>query len=399
MKMEYILIEKEMTVKKEKNNTIYEVSPSPYQLIKKSFENLEVKNSSNRNNKYVRSNWDGSFVINQEKIKFGIKQYSKQKIAYLSIYIKGNRNINTLEIIDSTINKAMTKYYIIITSYDSISEFYCNKIYNKLNKFERKLRELMFKIYTFHYGIHYYERKFSDNLKAKVKTDKSIYSESISIEKIKQALYELTYNEIIDLLFTPKWLEDDEKSKLKLIERIKNENLSSAELVEFINTLKPKSDWERLFIPYIGNTLNMQEIMDELRNLRNSIAHCKFFKKEHYERCLDILKISNRVIDKALKEVTKIDFQELNEQYSSEELQKAIEKLSTYANKMLEQINNSLFNIVLNSLEQLGKVALANTNKFINSLSFPKLNNYHKKRIKNKYKIITRKKYKRTKKN
>ena len=60
-------------------------------------------------------------------------------------------------------------------------------------------------MYTFHNGINYYDQKFSKKLKEKVKTDKSIYSESKSVEKIKQALYELTYNDIIDLLFTPKW--------------------------------------------------------------------------------------------------------------------------------------------------------------------------------------------------
>lgn len=176
---------------------------------------------------------------------------------------------------NNTINKIMSNYYILITSYDSIWEIYCNKIYNKLNRFERKLRELLFDMYTFHNGINYYDQKFSKKLKEKVKTDKSIYSESKSVEKIKQALYELTYNDIIDLLFTPKWLEEDDKNKVKLIEKLHNEKLSQKELAEIIENIKPKSDWERLFLPYVGEIASFQETINELRELRNRVAHCK----------------------------------------------------------------------------------------------------------------------------
>lgn len=130
-------------------------------------------------------------------------------------------------------------------------------------------------MYTFHNGINYYDQKFSKKLKEKVKTDKSIYSESKSVEKIKQALYELTYNDIIDLLFTPKWLEEDDKNKVKLIEKLHNEKLSQKELAEIIENIKPKSDWERLFLPYVGEIASFQETINELRELRNRVAHCK----------------------------------------------------------------------------------------------------------------------------
>ena len=130
-------------------------------------------------------------------------------------------------------------------------------------------------MYTFHNGINYYDQKFSKKLKEKVKTDKSIYSESKSVEKIKQALYELTYNDIIDLLFTPKWLEKDDKNKVKLIEKLHNEKLSQKELAEIIENIKPKSAWERLFLPYVGEIASFQETINELRELRNRVAHCK----------------------------------------------------------------------------------------------------------------------------
>ena len=48
--------------------------------------------------------------------------------------------------------------------------------------------------------------------------------------------------DIMKLLFTPKWLLDDEKDKFRLIERIKKDELSTNELRDFIEDIRPKSD-------------------------------------------------------------------------------------------------------------------------------------------------------------
>ncbi len=365
MKMEYILIKKEdVKIYKEKNKTIYKILPSSFELINDNFENVEVEKIKDNKDKLFRSNWEGSFYSNQIKANFSIKQYSKQKLSYLTIYIKGNNNIGTMELIDNDINKIMSNYYIIITSYDCISEFYCNKIYNKLNRFERKLRELLFDIYTFHYGLNYYDQKFSNDLKEKIKTDKSIYSESRSVEKIKQALYELTYNDINDLLFTPKWLDEDNKNKVKMITKLHNENLSQQELIEIVENVKPKSDWERLFLPYIGEIEGFQETINELRELRNRVAHCKFFRQQHYDRCLGILKVAQKELDKALKEVMKIDFQKLNADYTNNQFHTTIEMVTKSLREFGETLNNyskqvisatqlSIANIIKESLSNL----------------------------------------------
>ena len=342
MKMEYILIKKNKTKKiKNKDENIIVIPSSPLQLIEKNFDKVKVNKISNEDEEILRSNWDGTFSVNDTEISFSIKQYSKHKLSYLSIYTKVN-NIDNMESIDEKINKIMGKSYIVITSYDCISELYCNKIYKKLNNFERKLKELIFDIYTFSYGINYYDRNFSDELKSKVKKsrDKSISTDTKDIEQLKQSLYELDYNDIMELLFTPKWLLDDEKDKFDLIEKI--DKLSSKELRNCIENIRPKSDWDRLFLPQIGEIPNIEESIDELRKLRNKVAHCKFFRKEHYEECLELLKILNRHINKALKIVMNIDFQELNAQYASNELYIALETLQESLSAMSKNITNMM---------------------------------------------------------
>lgn len=354
MKMEYILIKKDKTKKiKNKDENIIVIPSSPLMLIEKNFDDVKVNKISNEDEEMLRSNWDGTFFINKTEIIFSIKQYSKHKLSYLSIYTKKS-NIYNMEAIDEKINKIMGDSYIVITSYDCISEFYCNKIYKKLNNFERKLKELIFDIYTFSYGMNYYDRNFSNELKLKVKKlqDKSISTDTKDIEQLKQSLYELDYNDITELLFTPKWLLDDEKDKLDLMRKIDSDKLSSKELIDCIDNIRPKSDWNRLFLPQIGEIANIEESINELRKLRNKVAHCKFFRKEHYEECLELLKILNKQINKALKVVMNIDFQELNAQYASDELHKALETLQ----ESLTAMSKSITNMMSESFKQITSV-------------------------------------------
>ena len=203
--------------------------------------------------------------------------------------------------------------------------------------------------------MNYYDRNFSDELKQKVKQkvkqsrDKSIFTDEKNIEQLKQSLYELDYNEIIKLLFTPKWLLDDERDKFNLIEKIDNDNVSSEELKEYIENIRPKSDWDRLFLPQIGEISNIEESIDDLRKLRNRVAHCKFFRKEHYEECLKLLNELNKQINKALKIVMNIDFQELNAKYLSEDVHKALEIFQ----ESLAAIGKSITNMMSEYVKQI----------------------------------------------
>ena len=120
---------------KNKDENIIVIPSSPLQLIEKNFDKVIVNKISNEDEEILRSNWDGTFSVNDTEISFSIKQYSKHKLSYLGIYTKVN-NIDNMEFIDEKINKIMGKSYIVITSYDCISELYCNKIYKKLNNFE-----------------------------------------------------------------------------------------------------------------------------------------------------------------------------------------------------------------------------------------------------------------------
>lgn len=78
-------------------------------------------------------------------------------------------------------NKSAFYDYIVIPSYDFVSEYYCNKIYPKLNSFKRKLRKLLYLIYRAQFEKYYFKKTTSEELQAKVK--KKIYKLNQVIER------------------------------------------------------------------------------------------------------------------------------------------------------------------------------------------------------------------------
>ena len=58
--------------------------------------------------------------------------------------------------------------------------------------------------------------------------------------------------------------------------------------------------------------LDLENVLDELRILRNKVAHCKIFRKPDYERCNEIIEKIVPRIDEANKMVYEIDFNKRN---------------------------------------------------------------------------------------
>ena len=73
--------------------------------------------------------------------------YNITRYSYLDICVRGKTTyqvVSALEYIhDKIIGSDIERDYIMIVSYDSVSEYYCNKAYPKLNKLERNLRKFL----------------------------------------------------------------------------------------------------------------------------------------------------------------------------------------------------------------------------------------------------------------
>ncbi len=83
-----------------------------------------------------------------------------------------NESVKCLEEINRTNMSEKNEFrqkYIPVISFDSVSEYYCNRIHPKLNELDRRLRQLMFHIYTSLFGADYIQSDSFDELLQKMR--------------------------------------------------------------------------------------------------------------------------------------------------------------------------------------------------------------------------------------
>lgn len=332
------------------------------------------------NSKYFRSRYYGTIEI--RGIRFNVEFVIKavKNLYYLDICVEGKYKaqiISCLEYIqEQLLNSGVSKEYIDIISYDAISEYYCNKMLPKLNTLERNLRKLMFNIYVLNFDKDYYQvtfsKEFIDGAKARIGTTEKTRKgrikeryhvsnkEAEQIDVIQQFFYSLDYSEISDLFFTEHWTALDEEEKESFLS--KNEDLSSlsdSELRNAIEHFSPKSDWDRFFKEKI-NIQNIKEIIDKIRNYRNSLAHFKFFYKNDYKECNSLFKELNDALVKAIYITEEIDFEEQNKEALKQAFSGISERLAEIFAHIYTAVQNfsSVFDKIENRInDRFSKIA------------------------------------------
>ena len=104
-----------------------------------------------------------------------------------------DESVKCLEEINRTIMNEKNNFrqtYVPIISFDSVSEYYCNRLHPKLNELDRRLRQLMFQIYISHFGIDYVLSNSFDELLKKMRLNESSDANDVdksSIETIRSA--------------------------------------------------------------------------------------------------------------------------------------------------------------------------------------------------------------------
>lgn len=226
------------------------------------------------------------------------------KYTYLDVSLSMEtieRAIQSLEDIHNKISASKIEDdFIMILSYDSISEYYCNEAYPKLNELERNLRRLLLNTYTINFGTEYYETTIDEELQEKIKSTIRAKGnqEKKKIEQLKKFFYSMEFGDIQTLLFTKNWTTFEENQKEKFLSKDqKLTELPEEELRTAFEKFSPKSDWERFFSNK-ATDVDIEQLIQAVRKHRNDIAHCKFFYKEQYESfCEATEKLNNSIIE------------------------------------------------------------------------------------------------------
>jgi len=214
----------------------------------------------------------------------------KESICSLILEASTKRKRQTADLLHSLHDKfllrAESESFIAHLVYDEASKYYCELATPLLSKFERTLRKILF--------VKFLKGKGSDW------EDELKNSGSDSFSKLKKKggniFEEMEYGHYQDLLFKEYGVGIEKQSSVMLFKELKKLNvgsLSKEELLERIDTLLPKSTWNRNFKDY---PIDIEDI-EKLTASRNKVAHNKFFSRNDYGDLETILKKINKKLD------------------------------------------------------------------------------------------------------
>lgn len=318
-----------------------ETGHSVYTHVKKAFPNMVSKEIDN-----VYFQYQYSFSVELDKQAADISIISKNvgDSYFVTVIVEGKTKaqlIKALEYVNGALFATkIDEDYISIVSYDAASEYYCNKLYPKINKLERNLRKLLFNIYVLNFGKEYFQatttKEMQDKAKKIIRAKGGV--EKREIQYIKQFFYSLEYADIQQLLFTPRWTKIDEENKKSFLDT--HEDLSKSsdeELRAAINDISPKSDWERFFDEKFQG-INVERDIEAVRVIRNSVAHCKFLQKEQYTSCNKIINSLNNALNRAITITEEKDFDDKNAEY----FRKALSGVSSRIHELVTKFNEAI---------------------------------------------------------
>ena len=340
------------SIKKSKpsdHKRIFECLPSVYSYVSECFQGIT---------EYEIEGWDYQHKMvwksddSADKCTVVFRFYCVVGSTYLDVAAEGESEENVIRCLENLHEKLQSSGvcsdYVMIVSFDATSEYYCNKLYPKLNGLERNLRKLLFNIYTVNFGKEYYRTTISEQIQSKAKEiiQAKGGASKRKVTVLQEFFYSLEFGDINQMLFTPRWTALDEENKRVFLDEHKDLSiLSDSELRKAIAEITPKSDWDRFFSDKVSN-VDFQGAMDKIRGYRNKVAHCKFVTQSEYQECVRVIEELNDVILVAIRATEEKDFANKNNSY----LQKIVKQLADSLQN-LSGMYSSMANSVLGAIE------------------------------------------------
>ena len=273
---------------------------------------------------------------------------------YVDVTVSGkseDKIIKQMELIHTTLedSKASEKY-TLITSYDSVSKYYCNKMYPLLNEVERKLRKLLYIMYTLRYRKDYIDYTFIDNILSPVSKKAIIdklksQKDSGDKRKLEQRFFEeFEYNHYKHLLFFPKWTAIDIANKENFLKvNLDLAKLSDEELRERFSVFTPMSDWEKHFSSKVDKDISGEMLISNVQKPRNKVAHYKTITKDEYNDFLENVHKLIEVIDNTIEVTTSKDFIEETMKHYTQSISELLEPLQKSIRICMDNLFDSMF--------------------------------------------------------
>ncbi len=192
------------------------------------------------------------------------------------------------------------KFYII-NAYSESSYLFCSKLMPKLGIFERLLREFIYLTVTGVYGSEWIKNLNAEILEEiKERSHGKIKHRDSLIEK---ALEWLEFNQIEDLLFTPRIYDDVDVDSI-ISEILTNESFTKEEVLAKIKMIEKVSLWDRDFQEF-SEIKDLQAIFGDIRDVRNTVMHNKSISLRYFRESVSKIEAINNQLEKAINKIEK----------------------------------------------------------------------------------------------
>ncbi|HHX6019578.1 TPA: hypothetical protein ACVFC7_001688 [Streptococcus pyogenes] len=201
--------------------------------------------------------------------------------------------VEGLELFDKTIKEIVgneSRFGKFTCIYDGISTYYSTEIYSELHEIERRTQEFLREAF--------FLSDKSGELKEYQATIKKMDSSDFSFSKLINEIFKAS--DITDTF----------------IDHVRA-------CVEFGTVpngdLLPKSFWDSLDDSLLDDKeqgLEINNLLNEIRSTRNTIAHCKEFKKKDYINCIEQVKKLKQALDKIIASIESTDISKMSREVS-----------------------------------------------------------------------------------
>jgi len=233
---------------------------------------------------------------------------TKNSMHYLTISIDGHRKDRCAEVL-SLANKTILcaagkEQYNIILTYDGVSKYYCDRSYPQLNEFERNIRNLVFRIVTKAFGAKWLDKTVTEEMKNGLKASIQTRPKALRDERlIEEALYEMDIKELENYLFLPQRDVSCEQVVDIILSPENLKQMDKEQIEAELGAARPKSLWERQFADKISIN-GLQGALQQIRVLRNRVAHAKPFSHSDFTKCRSILQEINPQMEQAICDIS-----------------------------------------------------------------------------------------------
>ncbi|HEQ9660479.1 TPA: hypothetical protein ACGQEN_001620 [Streptococcus pyogenes] len=202
-------------------------------------------------------------------------------------------SVEGLELFDKTIKEIVgneSRFGKFTCIYDGISTYYSTEIYSELHEIERRTQEFLREAFFL--------------------SDKSGESKEYQATIKKMDSSDFSFSKLINEIFKASDITDT------FIDHVRA-------CVEFGTVpngdLLPKSFWDSLDNSLLDDKeqgLEINNLLNEIRSTRNTIAHCKEFKKKDYINCIEQVKKLKQALDKIIASIESTDISKMSREVS-----------------------------------------------------------------------------------